>query len=114
MDQKTGHSQRDPGWRPAVMTENMETIEARVQETVDGVMATLHRGLEGFKQLQKMIDGAKGAVDTMIESVQGTTQDTVGGVKPTADLLEYVQQNPWILLGGAILMGYVLGSLAGD
>jgi hypothetical protein len=50
----------------------------------------------------------------MIESVKGTTQDMVEGVKPTADLLEYVQQNPWILLGGAIRMGYILGSLVGD
>ena len=96
------------------MTENMETIEARVRETVDGVKATVHRALEGFTQLQETIAGAEGAVEKMIESVKGTTQDMVEGVKPTADLLEYVQQNPWILLGGAILMGYNLGNLAGD
>jgi ElaB/YqjD/DUF883 family membrane-anchored ribosome-binding protein len=97
-----------------MMTENMVTIDARVQETIDGVKATVHSALKGFMQLQEIVDGAKGAVDKMIESVQGTTQEMVEGVKPTADLFEYVQQNPWIVLGGAILMGYFLGSLASN
>jgi hypothetical protein len=48
----------------------------------------------------------------MLESGQGAVNETVERVKPTADLLDYVQQNPWLLVGSAILMGYTLGSLA--
>ncbi len=48
----------------------------------------------------------------MLESVQGTVHETVERLKPTADLLEQVQQNPWLLMGGAILLGYILGSRA--
>jgi ElaB/YqjD/DUF883 family membrane-anchored ribosome-binding protein len=48
----------------------------------------------------------------MLESVKGTVNETVERAKPTADLLDYVQQNPWLLVGGAVLMGYILGALA--
>jgi ElaB/YqjD/DUF883 family membrane-anchored ribosome-binding protein len=112
MDQRTGHSQRQIDERRAAVTENLEGVEERVQETVDGVKSTVDSAMEGFKQVQETIDGAKAAVDEMLESVTGTVNDTVERMKPAADLFEHVQQNPWLLLGGAILMGYILGSLA--
>jgi hypothetical protein len=73
------------------VTENMERVEDRVQETVGG---------------------AKAAVDEILESVQGTVHETVERMQPAADLFEHVQRNPWLLLGGAILMGYFLERLA--
>jgi ElaB/YqjD/DUF883 family membrane-anchored ribosome-binding protein len=94
------------------MTENTERINARVQETVAGVQSTVHRALEGFKQMQETGDGAKSAVDELLEGVKGTVNDMVERVKPAADLLGYAQQNPWLWVGGAVLMGYVLGGLA--
>jgi ElaB/YqjD/DUF883 family membrane-anchored ribosome-binding protein len=94
------------------MTENMGRVEERVQKTVDGLRSTVHKAMEGFKQIQETVDGAKTAVDEMLESVKGTVNETVERAKPTADLLDYVQQNPWLLVGGAVLMGYILGTLA--
>ena len=94
------------------MTESMGRVEKRVQETVAGLPSTVHSAMEGFKQIQGTVDGAKTAVDELIESVQGTVNETVERVKPAADLLDYVRQNPWLLVGSAILMGYTLGSLA--
>jgi len=58
-----------------------------------------------FNQLQETVEGAKTAVDAMLESVQATVNDTEG-VQPTADLPDYVQQNSWLLMGSATLMGY--------
>jgi hypothetical protein len=40
------------------------------------------------------VNGAKTAVAAMLESGQGAVNETVERVKPTADLLDYVQQNP--------------------
>jgi hypothetical protein len=68
--------------------------------------------MEGFKQIQETVDGAKSAVDEIFESVRGTVYEMVEHVKPTADLLDYGQQHPWLLMGSAILMGYILGGLA--
>ena len=114
MDQRTGQAQRPIDDRRAAVTEKMESVEARVQETVDGVKATVESAIEGFKQVQETVDGAKAAVDELLERVTGTVHDTVERMQPAAGLLDYVQQNPWLLLGGAILMGYVLGGLASE
>ena len=96
----------------AVITENTERINERVQETVAGVQSTVHRALEGLKQMQTTGDGAETAVDELLERVKGTVNDMVERMKPATDLLSYAQQNPWLLVGGAVLMGYVLGRLA--
>jgi ElaB/YqjD/DUF883 family membrane-anchored ribosome-binding protein len=114
MDHRTGQAQRPIDERQAAMTEKMGGVEARVQETVDGVKTTVEGAIEGFKQVQETVDEAKAAVDEMLERLQGTVHETVERMKPPADLLEHVQQNPWLLLGGAILMGYIFGSLARD
>jgi hypothetical protein len=68
--------------------------------------------MEEFKQIQETVGGAKSAVDAMLEHVQVTVKEMVEQVKPTADLLNDRQQNPWFLMGSAIVMGYILGSLA--
>jgi ElaB/YqjD/DUF883 family membrane-anchored ribosome-binding protein len=91
MDQSTGQTQRPIDARQASVTERMGSVEGQVQETVDG---------------------AKAAVDELLERVQGTVHETVERMKPATDLFEQLQQNPWLLLGGAILMGYLFGSLA--
>ena len=114
MDQRTGHSERTIEEPRAAVTENRGRVEERVQETVDGVKSTVESALEGFKQVQEMVDGAKGAVDEILECVKGTVNDTAERMKPATDLLDYVQQNPWLLLGGAILMGYMVGSLMSE
>jgi ElaB/YqjD/DUF883 family membrane-anchored ribosome-binding protein len=111
MDQRTGQSQRNPEAPQAVRTESMGRVEERVEETVAGVQSTVHRAMEGFKQMQEAVDGAKTAVDEMLERVEGTVHETVERVKPMADLVVYVQQNPWLLVGSAILTGYILGRL---
>jgi hypothetical protein len=48
----------------------------------------------------------------MLEHVKATVYEMVEQVKPTADLLNDRQQTPWFLMGSAIVMGYILGSLA--
>ena len=111
MDQRTGQSQRNPEAPQAVSTESMGRVEERVEEMIVGIQSTVHRAMEGFKQMQEAVDGAKTAVDEMLERGKGTVHETVECVKPMADLVVYVQQNPWLLVGSAILTGYILGRL---
>jgi len=103
------------------MTKKMGMVEERAQETMEGVKSTvdqaIDQAMEGFKQIQETVEGAKSAVDTIIESVKLTVDETVERVKTTADLadlIDQVQQHPWLILGGAILLGYILGGLARD
>jgi hypothetical protein len=90
----------------------MAGIEERVQATVDGLKSTVHHAMDGFKQMQETADGAKTTVDEILEHVKETVNGMVERVKPAADLLDGMQQNAWLLMGSAILTGYILGSFA--
>jgi hypothetical protein len=112
MDQSEGDIRRDIEGARAAMTEKIGIVAERTQETMEGVKSTVDQAMEGFKQVQETVAGAKSAADTLIESVKLTVDETVERVNTTADLLNQVQQHPWILLGSAILLGYILGGLA--
>ena len=112
MDQSEGDIRRDIEGARAAMTEKIGIVAERAQETMEGVKSTVDQAMEGFKQVQETVAGAKSAADTLIESVKLTVDETVERVNTTADLLDQVQQHPWIILGGAILLGYILGGLA--
>lgn len=111
MDQHRGHSSRNLKMEEMVMTENMGRINERVQETVEGVQSTVHRAMEGFKQMHTTGEEVKTAVDDVLERVKGTVNEMTERVKPAVNLLGS-QQNTWLLVGGAVLLGYILGSLA--
>jgi hypothetical protein len=114
MDHRTGQTQRPIDERQASVTEKTGTVEGQVQDAVDRVKGTVEGAREGFKQVQEMVNGAIPEDGEMLERVQGTAHETVERLKPTADLLEQVQQNLWLLMGSAILLGYILGSPAGE
>ena len=86
------------------MAEKIGMVEERVQETAAEVRSTVDGAIEGFKQVQETVEGAKSAIDKLIESVRETANDMVDGVK----------ENPWLMVGSAGLLGYILGSLAGE
>jgi methyl-accepting chemotaxis protein len=112
MDHRTGQTQRPIAERQASMTEKMGSVHEQVQEAVDRVKSAVEGAREGFKQVQEKVDGTISAVDEMLECVQGTVHETVERMKSGTDLFKQPQQNPWLLLGGAILMGYVFYRLA--
>jgi ElaB/YqjD/DUF883 family membrane-anchored ribosome-binding protein len=114
MDHSTDDIRRDIEGTRAAMTETVDMVAERAQETMEAVKSTADRAMAGFKQVQETVEGAKSAVDTVVESVKLTVEETGERVKTAADLLDQVRQNPWIMLGGAILLGYTLGSLAGS
>jgi hypothetical protein len=51
------------------------------------------------------------AVRETVAGVKDTMHEGVESVKDAVDIPAHVQQRPWLMLGGAILGGYVLGSL---
>jgi hypothetical protein len=112
MDHREGDIRGDIEGTRAAMTEKVDMVAERAQGTMEAVKSTADRAMVGFKQVQETVEGAKSAVNTVIESVKLTVEETVERVNTTADLLDQVRQNPSIMLGGAILLGYILGSLA--
>jgi hypothetical protein len=112
MAQREGDIRRDIEDRRAAMTEKVDMVVERAQETMGGVRSTINQAMAGFKQVQETVEGTKSAADRLIESVKLTVEETAERVHTTADLLHQLWQSPWIMQGGAILLGYILGSLA--
>ena len=83
------------------MTEKLEMLEERVQETIEGARTTV----------EDIVGNVKGTVDTTVEIVKDTVDDTVEKVKRTFDFQYQVDRHPWLMFGGAILVGLTLGSM---
>lgn len=111
MDQREGHIRKDIEETRAAMTEKIEKIEDRVHETMEGTRSTIDHVMDNVKQVQSTVDKAKSAVDNIMDTIKYTMDETLERVKYTTDLIEQVNQNPWIMFSSAIMVGYVLGSL---
>ena len=47
-----------------------------------------------------------------MEVVEAATSEAADNVRATAALIQQVKERPWVTFGSAILVGYILGSLA--
>ena len=111
MDQKESQVGKDIENTRAVMAEKIEMIEDRVHETMEGTKSTIDNVMDKVKGVQGTIEEAKSTVDDLLETIKQTMEETIERVKYTANLIEQVDQNPWIMFGSAILTGYVLSNL---
>lgn len=75
----------------AVMTDGLEVLEERVRETVEDM---------------------RSAVEDIVENVKDTVDTTVETVRHTFDVHHQMEQHPWLLFGGATVVGYLFGSLS--
>jgi len=126
----------------AAMTEKLVILEARVRETVAGTQASVEKIVEDVggivnevrgtvedvggivQEVRATVDttliavrqgvaGTQASVAEVVEHVQGTVEDTVATVQRTLDLPLQVEHHPWPMFGGALLVGYMLGSWGG-
>jgi ElaB/YqjD/DUF883 family membrane-anchored ribosome-binding protein len=111
MDQRESPIRQDIEETHAAMSEKIEMIEDRVQETIEGTKSTIDNVMNNVQRVQGTIEDAKVTIDSILETIKQTMDETVERVKYTADLIEQVNQNPWIMFGSAVLMGYVLSSI---
>jgi ElaB/YqjD/DUF883 family membrane-anchored ribosome-binding protein len=112
MAHRTGQAQQPSDERQAAVTENLGRVEERVQETIEGAKATVEEVLERVHvALKDTIDGVKTTVERIDPAPLQQNPWTI--VKTTAELVDpaHMHHNPWILIGSAIVMGYLLGTL---
>lgn len=72
------------------LTDKLETLEQRVASSVTAVTDT---------------------VTETVASVKEKMEEGVETVKDAVDVPAHVERHPWIMLGGSVLCGYVLGNL---
>jgi ElaB/YqjD/DUF883 family membrane-anchored ribosome-binding protein len=99
------------------MTEKLEMLEERVRETVEDAHASVEDIVENVKDMvdttveavRQGVEDAHTSVEGIVENVKETVGDTVATVQRTFDLHYQVEQHPWLLFGGATVVGYLLG-----
>jgi len=83
------------------LSEKLEALEEKVLHTVEGTSKTV----------TDTVHTVQDAVQDVTSTVSETVQDTVESVKHTLDLSEQVENHPWLMLGGAVALGYLGGRL---
>lgn len=100
------------------MTEKLEMLEERVRETVEGAASTVEDIVGNVKEtvdttveaVKQTVEETKSSVEGIVENVKGTVGETVESVKHTFDLSYQVNQRPWLMVGGAVVAGYLLAN----
>lgn len=110
MTDQTSSIDRDPKMLPARLEESgaskveqLDTLEERIKDTGHGATGAATRAMEGVKA----------AAETTAHAVQGAAHSTSKAMGRAFDLPAHVRRNPWLLLGGAMLVGAAAGYLVG-
>lgn len=85
------------------MDDELEVIRGQMEET-RASLATKIDALE--TQLGDKVEGATEAVANTVETVQ----EAVTTVKDSLDLSKHVERHPWLMMGGAVAVGYLAGT----
>ena len=62
-----------------------------------------------IKKGRQDIANTRSAIAKKLAMLDHRVEEAVDGVKDTFDLRSQVKQRPWLIMGGALLVGYVLG-----
>ena len=62
-----------------------------------------------IKKGRQDIADTRSAITEKLAILEDRVQETVNGVKHTFDLHYQVKQRPWLMFGGSVLVGYMLG-----
>jgi ElaB/YqjD/DUF883 family membrane-anchored ribosome-binding protein len=114
MDQRDDQIMKDIDDTRAAMNEKIGIIGSRVHETMEGTKSTIDNVMDNAKRIQDTVEQTKSTIDNILATIKDSMDETIERVRYTADLIEQVNQNPWIMFGGAILAGYVLSSINRD
>jgi hypothetical protein len=111
MDQRNQHLLKDIDDTHNTMNEKIGMIEDRVHETIEGTRSTIDNVMDNVKRVQGTVEQTKSMIDNVLATIKDSMDETIERVKYTAEIIEQVNKNPWIMFGGAILAGYVLSSI---
>lgn len=121
LEQSIEETRHDIEEKRASMSEKLELLEERVRDTLEETRSAVEGIVENVKgtvdetvgAVKETVEGARSTVDTLVENVRGTMDETATMVKQSFDLRYQVEHRPWVMVGGSVLAGYLLGSWMG-
>jgi len=118
LEQSIEETRQDIEDKRASMSEKLELLEERVRDTLEETRSAVEGIVENVKEtvdetvgvVKETVEGARSTVDNIVENVMETMDDTATMVKQSFDLHYQVEQHPWLMVGGSVMVGYLLGS----
>jgi ElaB/YqjD/DUF883 family membrane-anchored ribosome-binding protein len=112
------------------LSDKLEQLEKQVRDTVqeatsavaDSVQSATTTVTDTIQSVRDVVDNVKDSVQDTVDNVKDTVQgtvdsvketmaDTVEGVRQTFDLHRQVDHHPYLMVGGAVVVGYVAGRM---
>jgi len=88
------------------LSEKLEELETRVTAKV----------VDATQEVADTVETVTGSVQETVETVKDTVEETISAVKDGVsavkrlfDVPEYVDQYPWVAVGGSVALGYLIG-----
>ena len=111
MDQEGIQIKRSINETRLAMGEKIDMIANRVHTTIVGPKIAADNLIENLGQAKKAMQEQTLVIDKDNEPIHHAVAETIERVKAILYLIERVNQDPWIMLGSALLVGYILGNL---
>jgi ElaB/YqjD/DUF883 family membrane-anchored ribosome-binding protein len=97
------------------LTEKLQTLEDKVTSTVDNATANVSETVEAVKDtVQETVANVKDSFQETINVVKDSFKDSVDSVKGVFDIPRHVENHPWMMMGGSVALGLVLGTYMGQ
>jgi ElaB/YqjD/DUF883 family membrane-anchored ribosome-binding protein len=90
------------------LTEKLEVLENQVMGTVQEARSAVSQTVETLKDT---VSTVKETVTDTVATVKESVQDGVATVKDWFDIRAQVDRHPWLMAGGSVLAGYLVGTL---
>jgi len=92
------------------LTDKLETLEHHVSDSVHDATTNVAHTVEAVKDsVQDTVTSVKETVTAVKESMR----QGVNSVKAFLDITDHADRYPWAVMGGAVVVGYLAGSLWG-
>lgn len=111
MDQEDIQIRRSINETRIAMDEKIDMIINRVHNTIVGPKIAADNLIENLVQAKKAMQEQTLAIDKCDMPIHHAVTETIERVKAILYLIERVNQDPWIMFGSALLVGYIIGSL---
>jgi len=92
----------------SALAEKLETLEEHVAATVRSTTDAVSDTVEAVKGA---VEGTVHSVENSVEAVKETVSESVETVKETFNLSRQMEERPWVMMGGGVVVGYLAGCL---
>src|SRR5947209_887484 len=88
--------------------ETVENVTEKAAETVEAVKETVAGTVESVKE---SVETVRETVSGTVENVKESVSTAFENVRETFNLQRQMQERPWLVLGGAVAVGFIGGKL---